>query len=68
HYFPLRLDLLLITGAANGIGRQIALNFARLGATLVAFHLQKFCSHYSSSQTCVISVMRSHHLVLVSRA
>uniref|UniRef100_A0A8C3FB89 Uncharacterized protein n=1 Tax=Chrysemys picta bellii TaxID=8478 RepID=A0A8C3FB89_CHRPI len=30
-----KLDLsMLITGAANGIGRQIALNFARLGATL----------------------------------
>ncbi|XP_065441662.1 epidermal retinol dehydrogenase 2 [Chrysemys picta bellii] len=34
-------EIVLITGAANGIGRQIALNFARLGATLVFWDIDE---------------------------
>ncbi|NWS56821.1 RDHE2 dehydrogenase, partial [Chunga burmeisteri] len=32
-------EIVLITGSANGIGRQIALNFAPLGATLVLWDI-----------------------------
>ncbi|NXE79643.1 RDHE2 dehydrogenase, partial [Cochlearius cochlearius] len=32
-------EIVLITGSANGIGRQIALNFAALGATLVLWDI-----------------------------
>uniref|UniRef100_A0A8C4XVS3 Short-chain dehydrogenase/reductase 3 n=1 Tax=Gopherus evgoodei TaxID=1825980 RepID=A0A8C4XVS3_9SAUR len=34
-------EIVLITGAANGIGRQVALNFARLGATLVFWDIDE---------------------------
>uniref|UniRef100_A0ABM5GBL4 Short-chain dehydrogenase/reductase family 16C member 6-like n=1 Tax=Pogona vitticeps TaxID=103695 RepID=A0ABM5GBL4_9SAUR len=34
-------QIVLVTGSANGIGRQIALNFARLGAVLVLWDIDE---------------------------
>ena len=40
---PVAGRAVLITGAAGGLGRQLALHFARLGARLVLWDIDQVC-------------------------
>ena len=58
-------QVVLVTGGGSGIGRLMCLRFARLGATVVTWDINKV--GYSNSHLPPISYLLAYHLSIKGR-